>query len=52
MRLEHGKVGEDLKSLLRLDSPVIEVELTANRGDCLSMIGLAREVGAVLGLKT
>jgi len=52
MRLECARVGEDLKSLLRLDSPVIEVELTANRGDCLSMIGLAREVGAVLGLKT
>lgn len=47
MRLEEGAPGSGLKSLLGLDWPVIEVELTANRGDCLSMTGIAREVGAI-----
>ena len=38
-------VGEDLRSWLQVDDSIIEVDLTPNRGDCLSMIGLARETG-------
>ena len=31
------------------DDTVIDVEVTSNRGDCLSMIGIARELAAVTG---
>lgn len=40
-------VGEDLRVYLSLDDASIEVDLTPNRGDCLSLAGLAREVGAL-----
>ncbi len=40
-------VGEDIRSYLNLDDASIEVDLTPNRGDCLSVAGLAREVGAL-----
>ncbi|MEX0386364.1 phenylalanine--tRNA ligase subunit beta [Spiribacter onubensis] len=40
-------VGADLRDWLDLDDPVIEVELTPNRSDCLSMAGVAREVGVL-----
>ncbi len=43
--------GEEVSSLLLGDDIVLDVEVTANRGDCLSSLGLAREVGAKLGLK-
>ena len=38
-------VGTDLITYLDLDDNIIEVDLTPNRGDCLSIRGLAREVG-------
>lgn len=38
-------VGRDLREYLALDEAVIELELTPNRGDCLSIRGLAREAG-------
>ena len=41
------ELGEDLRSLLSLNDLSIELDLTPNRGDCLSMIGLAREVGVL-----
>jgi phenylalanyl-tRNA synthetase beta chain len=41
--------GQDIKPLLGLDDTILELELTPNRSDCLSMIGVAREVAAVLG---
>lgn len=39
--------GQDLRQLFGLDDQVIEVDLTPNRGDCLSIAGLAREVGVL-----
>lgn len=42
------KVGEDAKKLLGLDDVVLELDLTPNRSDCLSMWGIAYEVGALL----
>jgi len=42
-------VGTDIREYLGLDDVVIEIGLTPNRGDCLSLAGLAREVGAVYG---
>lgn len=40
-------VGEDIRAYLNLNDASIEVDLTPNRGDCLSLAGLAREVGAL-----
>ncbi|SEQ58468.1 phenylalanyl-tRNA synthetase beta subunit [Amphritea atlantica] len=40
-------VGTDLRDYLGLDDAVIDVDLTPNRGDCLSITGLAREVGVL-----
>lgn len=40
-------VGEDVRTYLQLNDVSIEVDLTPNRGDCLSLAGLAREVGAL-----
>ena len=43
-------VGQDIRAYLQLDDASIEVDLTPNRGDCLSLAGLAREVGALYGV--
>lgn len=40
-------VGQCLREYLDLNDVAIEVDLTPNRGDCLSLTGLAREVGAL-----
>jgi len=40
-------VGANLIEYLKLDDNIIEVDLTPNRGDCLSLRGLAREVGVL-----
>ncbi|MEE4360104.1 MAG: phenylalanine--tRNA ligase subunit beta, partial [Pseudomonadales bacterium] len=39
--------GADLREALALDDRLIDVDLTPNRGDCLSVRGLAREVGVL-----
>ncbi|POA88873.1 phenylalanine--tRNA ligase subunit beta [Pseudomonas protegens] len=44
-------VGEDVRTYLSLDDASIEVDLTPNRGDCLSLAGMAREVGALYAAK-
>jgi phenylalanyl-tRNA synthetase beta chain len=38
-------VGIDLRSFLELDDQVIDISVTSNRADCLSLAGIAREVG-------
>jgi len=42
-------VGSDLRDYLSLNDVTIDVDLTPNRGDCLGMEGVAREVGALTG---
>ncbi len=42
-------VGKDIKEVLNLDDWVIEYEITTNRPDVLSVLGVARELKAVLG---
>jgi len=39
-------VGTNLRSALALDDTIIELKVTPNRADCLSLVGLAREVSA------
>ncbi|PIU53964.1 MAG: phenylalanine--tRNA ligase subunit beta, partial [Deltaproteobacteria bacterium CG07_land_8_20_14_0_80_60_11] len=41
-------VGRDLAAALGLADAVLEIAVTANRPDCLSVLGLAREVAALL----
>lgn len=45
------QIGADAVKILGLDTDVIEFEITPNRPDCLSIIGMAREVAAVLDKK-
>src|SRR5690606_17147175 len=42
-------VGQSLRELLDLDDQIIELKLTPNRADCLSVLGVAREVSALTG---
>ncbi len=42
-----ASVGTQLREYLALDSFIIDVDLTPNRGDCLSILGMAREVGVL-----
>ena len=41
--------GERIIDLLPFNEPVLDVDLTPNRGDCLGMLGIAREVAAITG---
>ena len=43
------EVGSSYASAMGFDTPVLEFELTANRADCFSMIGLAREISVLTG---
>lgn len=43
------KPGDDIKPIIGVDDHVIEFEITPNRPDCLSVIGLAREAAATFG---
>ena len=43
-------VGKDLNQYEKLADTVIEIELTANRGDCLSVHGVARDLSASLNI--
>jgi phenylalanyl-tRNA synthetase beta chain len=44
-----AEVGTDALALLNRDDEVLELGLTPNRSDCLSMLGVAYEVAAILG---
>lgn len=46
-----SKNGDDVKPILELDDYVFDISITANRPDCQSVLGIAREVAAVLGKK-
>lgn len=43
------KPGDDIKPIIGADDHVIEFEITPNRPDCLSIIGLAREAAVTFG---
>lgn len=46
-----SKVGSALSEALNIGDTVLEAELTPNRGDCLSIFGITREVSVVTGQK-
>lgn len=45
---ESTKIGEDVVELLMLQDEILDIDLTSNRPDCYSVIGIAREVSAAL----
>lgn len=52
MQLPPGTaLGKPLEEILDLGDTVLDVSITPNRADCLSMIGIAREVAAITGKK-
>jgi len=46
---EGTPIGKDIKEVLKLQSVLIDFEITSNRADCLSILGIARETAATLG---
>lgn len=46
---DDAKIGADVKPVLGLDDWIFDIAITANRPDCQSIYGIAREVAAVLG---
>ena len=46
---EDAEIGADVKPILGLDDWIFDIAITANRPDCQSIFGIAREVAAVLG---
>ncbi|MEE4312483.1 MAG: phenylalanine--tRNA ligase subunit beta [candidate division KSB1 bacterium] len=46
---DDAETGKDFKEFLSSGETVIEIDLTPNRPDCLGMIGIAREIGALNG---
>lgn len=42
-------LGVDVVALLNLNDTILDLEITPNRPDCMGMIGVAREVAALLG---
>jgi phenylalanyl-tRNA synthetase beta chain len=47
---EDAKIGENVDTLLNLNDAILEFDLTPNRADALSMLGVAYEVAAILDL--
>ena len=46
---DDSPVGADVKPILGIDDYIFDISITANRPDCQSIFGIAREVAAVLG---
>jgi phenylalanyl-tRNA synthetase beta chain len=44
---QDAPVGQDIRTYLQLEDTLVEIDLTPNRGDCLSIKGLAREIGVL-----
>jgi len=48
---EDAKIGEALEKILPLNDYILDVEVTSNRPDAMSVVGLAEESSAALGVK-
>jgi len=51
LEVADARPGADLVATLGLDDRVLEVEITPNRPDCLSVLGIARELAALTGAR-
>src|SRR5712692_6019509 len=45
------KLGEPLANYLQIPDTVLDIAITPNRGDCLSILGLAREIAALFSAR-
>lgn len=48
---DDARVGRPVDETLAFDDPLIEFDLTPNRGDCLSILGVARELSVLTGAR-
>ncbi|MGP1956629.1 MAG: phenylalanine--tRNA ligase subunit beta [Arsenophonus sp. NC-PE1-MAG3] len=48
---DDAPIGIDIRKYLQLDDHIFEVSLTPNRVDCLSILGIARDIAAINNLK-
>lgn len=48
LKEEDAKIGQDIREVVGLDDWLFDVAVTANRPDCQSILGMAREVAAIL----
>lgn len=48
---EDAPIGMDIKEYLKLNKAILDFDITSNRPDCLSMVGMARETAAALDTK-
>jgi phenylalanyl-tRNA synthetase beta chain len=46
---QDAPVGKDIREYLDLDDQIFVIKLTPNKADCLSLLGMAREVSAITG---
>ena len=49
---EECNLGDDIRDVCKINDTIVEFELTFNRPDCLSYMGIAREVAATFGTST
>ncbi len=47
---EDAPLGKDIREYLSLDDMIIDIDLTPNRGDCLSILGVARDISAITAI--
>ncbi|MCS7233413.1 MAG: phenylalanine--tRNA ligase subunit beta [Synergistetes bacterium] len=47
---DESQEGDTLVRLYELDDVILDISVTPNRGDCLSVIGIAREIAAIKGI--
>ncbi len=48
---QQANIGDDIKDFLHLNDTVIELDITPNRGDCFSLLGIAREISCYENIK-
>ncbi len=48
---DDAPLGKNLRDYMLLDDAAIDISITTNRGDCLSIRGMSREVGAITTLQ-
>lgn len=44
---QNAPIGKDIREYLKLDDQIFEINITPNRGDCLSIQGIAREIAVL-----
>jgi len=47
---QDAPLGQDVRNYLKLNDVSLELDLTPNRGDCLGIVGIAREIAALNGM--